>query len=414
MKGISTILIGLLFNTIMMAQWTPVNNGLSNTSVTAMVAVFDTLYAATDGGGIFKSTDNGDSWTNINGNLGNLNVDNMFIYSNVVTLVFAATAGGPFSTTDGSNWTDNTGTGLANTDVTLYAPAELAANNDFTIGTNGGGVYVSDNADGPWTALNNGLSGDALIINNFGGYRDDDVDYFAIATNDGVYITMDDGANWIAKNAGFSGDDLIVNKILTLSTTLFALTNGGFYVSIDLGDNWLTVFSGEIFHTINFLPLNGSIVYVVFGENGYYSSDFITFNEFDMTNVIGGPVTSQVNNNTYMFIGTETGGVYRMRLDAITGIDDEIQLPQDFVLEQNYPNPFNPSTTIRFSLPETAEVQLEVVNIRGQVVAQLINERRGAGIHSVVFDATGLPSGIYFYRMTANSVSQVQKMVLMR
>ena len=99
----------------------------------------------------------------------------------------------------------------------------------------------------------------------------------------------------------------------------------------------------------------------------------------------------------------------------ITGIEDQIiELPNNFTLDQNYPNPFNPVTTIRFTLSTAANIELSVLNIRGQVVAEILDERRSAGEHSVVFDASGLPSGIYFYRLTTGQFSETRKMVVVR
>ncbi len=66
-----------------------------------------------------------------------------------------------------------------------------------------------------------------------------------------------------------------------------------------------------------------------------------------------------------------------------------------------YPNPFNPTTTLRFSLPEAADVRLEVFNLLGQRVATLVDERLAAGDHTAPFDASHLPSGTYLYRLQA-------------
>ena len=91
-------------------------------------------------------------------------------------------------------------------------------------------------------------------------------------------------------------------------------------------------------------------------------------------------------------------------------IEVEVGIPTEFSLEQNYPNPFNPTTKIRFSIPavETGHaptVQLIIYDVLGNEVAILINEEKEAGIYEVEFDATGIPSGIYFYRLTAGNPS---------
>ena len=102
--------------------------------------------------------------------------------------------------------------------------------------------------------------------------------------------------------------------------------------------------------------------------------------------------------------------------DASSSLTKESLLPpDDFQLAQNYPNPFNPSTNIKYQLPKQANVRIVVFNALGQKVRTLVNERQEAGQYSVTFNASGLSSGIYFYRLTVGSqISQIHKMVLLR
>jgi hypothetical protein len=103
---------------------------------------------------------------------------------------------------------------------------------------------------------------------------------------------------------------------------------------------------------------------------------------------------------------------------AFTGTTDIPQgnsgEPLSFRLGQNFPNPFNPSTTIDFLLPARARARLVVYNTLGQEVAVLVNGELEFGIHSARFDATGLPSGIYFYRLTAGANMRTGKMNLLQ
>lgn len=92
--------------------------------------------------------------------------------------------------------------------------------------------------------------------------------------------------------------------------------------------------------------------------------------------------------------------------------DDD--LPATFTLTQNYPNPFNPSTQIRFSIPGESHVRLAVYSLIGQEVAVLIDETRRAGTYTVDFNATGLSSGVYFYRLDAGYYHETRRMVLTR
>lgn len=91
-----------------------------------------------------------------------------------------------------------------------------------------------------------------------------------------------------------------------------------------------------------------------------------------------------------------------------------IILPSDYALHAAYPNPFNPSTTITFDLPDVADVSLAVYNIRGRQVAELAKGEMQSGSHSVVFHANNFAAGIYFYRLTTGSFTQVRKMVLLK
>lgn len=96
------------------------------------------------------------------------------------------------------------------------------------------------------------------------------------------------------------------------------------------------------------------------------------------------------------------------------GVNDAAETPMKFGLAQNYPNPFNPSTSVEFSLTERSEVSLIVYSVLGREIATLAHGPHEAGVYRVRFDATDLPSGIYFYRLTAGNTSLVRKMTLVK
>ncbi|NOY60859.1 MAG: T9SS type A sorting domain-containing protein [Calditrichaeota bacterium] len=88
---------------------------------------------------------------------------------------------------------------------------------------------------------------------------------------------------------------------------------------------------------------------------------------------------------------------------------------ENFALEQNYPNPFNPFTTIPYSIPADNFVTLKVYDVMGQEVSTLVNEFKKTGAYTISFDATNLPSGVYYYKLVSGrSFSKMNKMLLMR
>lgn len=119
-----------------------------------------------------------------------------------------------------------------------------------------------------------------------------------------------------------------------------------------------------------------------------------------------GDVTTLFNNQIWR--------LFRDVLPPTTAGESGGTVPPEPRLEQNFPNPFNPSTVIRFSMAKEERVRLVVCDALGREVATLVDGVRGEGGHSAVWDASGMPSGVYFYRVTAGGFSETRKMVLLR
>jgi len=101
-------------------------------------------------------------------------------------------------------------------------------------------------------------------------------------------------------------------------------------------------------------------------------------------------------------------------VNKFTGVKQTDEIPLTYALYQNYPNPFNPTTTIKYSIPNTERVTLKIYNILGQEVATLVDEEQKPGVYELKFDAGNLASGVYFYRLKAGGFTAVKKMMLVK
>jgi len=99
---------------------------------------------------------------------------------------------------------------------------------------------------------------------------------------------------------------------------------------------------------------------------------------------------------------------------STVGVMEHKKIPGEFRLHQNYPNPFNPSTTITYSLSKAAHVSLKVYNLLGREIATLADQTMPAGTHQVIWNADGAAAGLYFYKMSAGSHSELKKMLLLQ
>jgi hypothetical protein len=106
---------------------------------------------------------------------------------------------------------------------------------------------------------------------------------------------------------------------------------------------------------------------------------------------------------------------YFKNLFAPVSVEDKpSELTENFYLDQNYPNPFNPSTRIKYQISNISNVSLKVFDVLGNEVEILVDEERGAGHYEVDFDASGLSSGVYFYKLITDSFAAAKKMLLLR
>ena len=131
---------------------------------------------------------------------------------------------------------------------------------------------------------------------------------------------------------------------------------------------------------------------------------------FGIRGTVGQPGTGKTKSDLF----AAKIGYYHLYGTIVTGTDDPNTTPKAYSLLQNVPNPFNPTTTFRFSLAVKSHVTLTVYDVKGHVVATVVDREMPAGAHGESFDATALASGVYFYRIEASGFVQSKKMVILK
>jgi len=173
-----------------------------------------------------------------------------------------------------------------------------------------------------------------------------------------------------------------------------------------------------IFHTGDGTPLDTiDVAEWNFAVTGAYNTGSLNGRAGGFTSVMDvdvEPSEQAIYSQTY-YGWTVEKWIFDGDLNAFVSINPlSRQVPEGYHLKQNYPNPFNPLTTIEFAVEKAAHVKLDVINVMGQTVATVVNEQMNTGIYSVTFDAKYLPSGIYFYRISAGDFTAIKKMTLMK
>jgi photosystem II stability/assembly factor-like uncharacterized protein len=220
--------------------------------------------------------------------------------------------------------------------------------------------------------------------------RSADIVYFTMGSNDtatgGVYKSYDGGDSWSAYNNGLAPENCNIwaLKINPRNPDEVYLGCYSFYHdlvfrSTDAGANWSSMSTG--------LP-----------DSAYVAAFSI----------------DTVNNRVYAAVARKMkGGLYL--LDLTSDVKNSgAQIVQSFCLYQNYPNPFNPSTSIRYEVPVNGEIKLAVYDMLGREVAVIDNGYKTAGTYIVNFNAVDFASGVYYYKLTAGTYSNVKKLVLVK
>ncbi len=374
--------------------WSQSSTGLVSSSVTAIGINGSTTFAGTDMGGLYRSSDKGTTW--IYCGIPDVRIG-AFVVSG--TTIFAGTSNGIYRSTDnGVSWNAGDSAQMV-LSVTSFAISDSL----LFAGTNTG-MYVSRDQGTSWVQSNSGLSN--LYIQTVAV-----LNHVVFASSENLYVSYNNGVTWNSimsytpiSALAVSGNDLLVG-------------NAGYdvYRVRESGQTWTVESPGSGVGRIRSLAVVGSNLFAGTDELGVYRT--VTTGTSWNWEWLGlrGYVGALAPSGTDLYTGTDGTGVWRIPLSSFpTGVESSPAVPSAFRLDQNYPNPFNPSTTISFSLPSRSYATLIVFDVMGRDVATIVAEEMTPGNYSRQWNASGLPSGVYFYRLQAGAFMQTRRLLLLR
>ena len=398
------------------AQWVQTNAGLTNVYARTLGISDSTVVVGTDGGGLFVSTNSGNTW-----------VHNVLAQSYITAITDSGSAlfaGGDYgevyrSLDNGASWTE-IGNYLSTSTVEIRS---IVFKSPYLfVATFGSGAFRFNDKDSVWSSINSGmplLYLEALAIS--------DTNVFAggvtglgsetITPAGGVCRSADNGVTWTQVNGGLGTP--VVQCLFSCDTILFAGTfNDGIFRSTDDGTSWIQVNSGLTSLNVKTIVGRNSYLFAATVGGGVFlssnnGSSWIAINTGLVSN---NDIWDLALNDTYVFAASLGEGVWRRPLSELATdlVNHHGDVLARYWLGQNFPNPFNPSTMINYELPTNTWVSIRVFDMLGRAVKTLVNERQSAGNHSVAFNASKLPSGVYFYRLQAGTYHNNKKLLLLK
>ena len=408
------------------------------------------VYAGTNGKGLYRSTDNGTTWVRIDKS----STDSIsYVYALGIhgSTIWAGTYGGVVwrSTNSGTTWTSYT---LDATLGSIITSVTFIDTVNVVVGSAISGVFVSSKNATKWTQVVPDTSNDGSTVNVFSMITDTRGFLYLGTYGDGVYRSTNGGNAWshytglagkrvngFARNplgGLFAATDFGVYHDTTEVDTIFSPDGTKF--TLDTVRTWVNVQDTLITQGDSLLHLNfaSSIVstpsgHLIVSTEGYGGSAAARgiFRSTDsgkswqeVNTGLGNLIvrTVALDSTGYVYCGTQNGTIFKSTQPEVLGESAPPQQkiipasPNAYVLEQNYPNPFNPSTNIPFSMPVGGHASIKIYNTLGQEVATVLDSEMPAGQHTVRWDASAVPSGMYFYRFQSANFSQAGKLILMK
>ena len=345
-------------------NWTYTTSGMTDQKIISLTPGGNNVFAGSESGGVYRSSDNGANWTPVNNGLTSFEIHTI---CSIAGNVYAGTNTGVYMTTNnGDNWT------IVSTPSVGSIIYSVTAYDNKIIATSVNGVFITTNGGANWSNITNGIVSYIYCLTTYNNT------VFAGSSSQGVYKTTNDGLNWIHLNSGLPGNKAVRTVFCENEKIYAAVYNGG---------------------GIYYLPSSGTMWYPA--------------NE-GLTQLTCFTVTSYKN---YIYAGTYSGIFKRLKSEFTSLRKINEQIPVKYKLFQNYPNPFNPSTKIKFQIKESGFVTLKVYDVLGKEISVLVNEKLQAGTYEIPFSINQctnnqIPSGVYFYTLQADNFKSTNKMLL--
>ncbi len=395
-------------------QW--ISSGLNGKKVVSFASIGNFLISGTRSLGIYRSTDNGQTWMKVsNGDLDLAYIDAMTVVNDIV--IVGTNIGGRaiyISSDSGLTWNP------VYSSVEALVPALISRNDTIFAGTLYGGAFRSTNAGASWTHLGSEVFYPAFILSML--WSDDNLYAGTHSNYSGMWKSTDFGSTWYTVNSGLPKDPTSgiirdVSSIAAKGNTIFAGTSwAGCYRSTNNGTYWDSINSGLPPLTYVYtLTTNDSDIYLgTFG--GVYQSIDNGDSWASMSDGLPANITvfKLFIHDSELHAGTDSG-IWKIALNTLE-VSERVKttVPSGYQLKQNYPNPFNPSTAIQFSMTHTGYVTLRVYNLLGEEIASLFSKILPAGTYETNWDASNFSSGIYFYRLQVNGFIETKKLLLVK
>jgi len=393
--------------------WMKSNEGLpAGGSIRRLLAVGDTLFAATGGDGVYRTTDQGTTWEQTSGEPeGVLQNEIVPALAESDGVLLAGTAYERiFRSTDGGSTWLRSSSGIPQDDIIL----SLAVSGTHFLAGTGTGIYYSTDAGLNWLP-SNVPAATVTDIASDAGYAYALVST-GIFTSTGVYRSADDGINWTLVTQ--SGTTTLVGLAAADQYALTGSFSPGGFRSVDYGLNWLG-YSIPDANGVYSLLFHEETVYAgggILSQGVYESNDHgLVFTPLNAGLESYTSVEALAATGSYLFAGTNDRGTWSYSLTGPSSVPADAGVPdQAFMLEQNYPNPFNSRTFITFHVAHRSRVTLTLVDLLGRAIRTLLDGTFEQGAHTESFDASDLPSGVYLCQLNAGNFTSSIKMLVLK